>query len=53
VEDGVPTFTPDPEGFHDMQKNMPDENGNFKFNDLPTGDYYLITFIIPDKNTNR
>ncbi len=49
VEDGVPTFTPDPKGYHDTKKTMCDQEGRFEFNHLPAGDYYLVAFMLWDK----
>jgi hypothetical protein len=49
VEDGIPKFTPDPEGYHDTKKTMSNEKGEFEFNNLPLGDYYVIAFMLWDK----
>ena len=46
VEDGVPKFIPDPEGYHDTIKTSCDKEGNFEFNNLPPGKYYVIAFMI-------
>jgi len=46
VEDGIPKFTPDPEGYHDTIKTMCNKNGEFEFNNLPSGDYYVIAFML-------
>lgn len=49
VEDGVPKFTPDPEGYHATKKATCDAEGNFAFTDLPAGEYYLIAFMLWDE----
>ena len=49
VEDGIPKFTPDPKGYHDTKKTMCDKDGNFEFNNLPPGDYYVIAFMLWDQ----
>lgn len=49
VEGGIPKFTPDPEGYHDTKKTMCNEKGEFEFNNLPLGDYYVIAFMLWDK----
>ncbi len=49
LEDGIPTFTPDPEGYHDTIKMMCDEDGAFAYKDLPAGDYYIIAFMLWDE----
>ena len=49
VEDGVPKFTPDPEGYHETKKTMCNQKGEFQFNNLPKGDYYVIAFMLWDK----
>ena len=49
VEDGIPKFTPDPKGYHDTKKTMCNEKGEFEFNNLPPGNYYIIAFMFWDK----
>ncbi|MBW1294754.1 carboxypeptidase-like regulatory domain-containing protein [Aquimarina litoralis] len=49
VEDGIPKFTPDPEAYHDTKKTMCNQNGEFEYRNLPSGDYYLIAFMLWDK----
>jgi len=49
VEDGIPKFTPDPKGYHDTKKTMCNEKGEFEFNNLPLGEYYIIAFMLWDK----
>ncbi|WP_025742001.1 hypothetical protein [Aquimarina pacifica] len=49
VEDGIPKFTPDPEEFHDTMKTMCNKNGEFEFNNLPAGSYYVIAFMLWDQ----
>ncbi|WP_271765285.1 hypothetical protein [Aquimarina algiphila] len=49
VEDGIPKFTPDPKGYHETKKTMCNQKGEFKFNNLPKGDYYIIAFMLWDK----
>ncbi|RUT72112.1 hypothetical protein D0817_00370 [Flavobacterium cupreum] len=46
LEDGVPKFTPDPEGYHKTIKTFCDKEGNFEFKNLPPGDYYIVAFMI-------
>lgn len=48
VLDGVPRFIPDPLGYHKTRKTTCDENGDFEFNNLPDGTYYVIAFMIWD-----
>ncbi|AXT55201.1 hypothetical protein D1815_05295 [Aquimarina sp. AD1] len=49
VEDGIPKFTPDPEGYHKTRKIMCNEQGEFEFKNLPPGDYYIIAFMLWDE----
>ena len=49
IEDGIPKFTPDPEGYHDTLKTMCTKEGAFEFSNLPPGDYYIIAFMISEK----
>ncbi|WP_298417299.1 hypothetical protein [uncultured Kordia sp.] len=49
VENGIPTFTPDPKEYHDTKKTMCNEKGEFEFTNLPAGDYYIIAFMLWDK----
>lgn len=49
IEDGISKFIPDPEGYHDTIKTMCNKNGEFEFNNLPPGDYYIIAFMLWEK----
>lgn len=49
VQDGIPKFTPDPEGYHETIKTMCNEDGTFTFENLPAGDYYVIAFMLWDE----
>ncbi|WP_299241676.1 hypothetical protein [uncultured Aquimarina sp.] len=49
IENGIPKFIPDPEGYHKTRKIMCNEKGEFEFNDLPAGDYYVIAFMLWDE----
>lgn len=49
IENGIPKFIPDPEGYHKTRKVMCNEEGEFEFNNLPAGDYYVIAFMLWDK----
>lgn len=49
IEDSVPKFIPDPKGYHDTKKIMCNEAGEFEFNQLPVGDYYIVAFMLWDK----
>ena len=46
IADGVPQFTPDPEGYHDTIKTKCNKDGTFEFLNLPEGEYYLVAFMI-------
>ena len=46
VEDGIPTFTPDPKEYHDTLKTMCNKDGEFEFQQLPEGEYYVIAFML-------
>lgn len=46
LENGVPKFTPDPEGYHKTIKTFCDKEGNFEFKNLPAGGYYIVAFMI-------
>jgi hypothetical protein len=46
IENGVPKFFPDPESYHDTKKTMCNKNGEFEFDDLPKGEYYVIAFML-------
>src|SRR6187431_1864356 len=46
LEDGIPRFTPDPEGYHETIKTYCNKNGDFEFDNLPSGKYYVIAFMI-------
>lgn len=48
LEEGIPQFTPDPEGYHDTKKAICNAYGEFEFKDLPSGDYYLVAFMLWD-----
>lgn len=42
-----PRFTPDAPGYHEMLlKSSCDASGNFRFSNVPAGDYYVMVFII-------
>ncbi|WP_281991445.1 hypothetical protein [Aquimarina aggregata] len=49
IEDGIPKFTPDPKGYHDTIKTMCNKDGEFEFNNLPAGEYYIIAFMLWEK----
>ncbi len=49
IKNGVPKFTPDPEGYHATRKTMCNEKGEFEFKNLPEGNYYVIAFMLWDK----
>lgn len=49
IEDGIPSFTPDPKAYHETIKVMCNNKGEFEFNNLPKGDYYLIAFMLWDE----
>ena len=48
IEEGIPKFTPDPKGYHETIKVMCNSQGEFKFNNLPKGEYYVIAFMLWD-----
>ncbi len=48
IEDGVPKFRPDPKVYHDTKKNMCNKLGEFKYKELPAGNYYVIAFMLWD-----
>ncbi|MBQ4802129.1 hypothetical protein J8L88_04620 [Aquimarina sp. MMG015] len=49
IEDGIPKFVPDPEGYHNTRKAMCNEKGEFEFTGLPAGEYYVIAFMLWDE----
>lgn len=49
IEDGIPQFTPDPEEYHETKKTMCNHKGEFEFNNLPAGEYYIIAFMLWNK----
>lgn len=51
LENGVPKFTPDPEGYHKTIKTFCDKEGKFEFNNLPAGKYYIVAFMIWENQT--
>lgn len=53
VKDGLIRAIPDPEGYHETIKVMCDENGEFEFNNLPGGEYYVIAFMLWDEKSER
>jgi hypothetical protein len=53
IQDGVPKFTPDPEGYHATKKTMCNAKGEFEFTGLPAGEYYVIAFMIWDVPSNN
>jgi hypothetical protein len=49
LEDNPPKFTPDVKEYHDyVLKAVCDARGEFKFEQVPAGDYYVMAFIIWD-----
>ena len=49
VEDDPPKFIPDAAGYHQMLlKGVCDAKGEFSFGNVPSGDYYVMAFIIWD-----
>lgn len=53
IEDNPPKFTPDAKEYHDMViKTKCNANNEFSFNNISDGEYYVIGFIIWDKNEN-
>lgn len=53
IEDNPPKFTPDAKEYHDMViKTKCNANNEFTFNNISHGQYYVIGFIIWDKNEN-
>jgi hypothetical protein len=53
LEDNPPKFTPDAKGYHDMViKTQCNGNNEFTFSNISAGEYYVIGFIIWDKNEN-
>jgi hypothetical protein len=53
IEGTIPKFTPDPKGYHDMViKTKCNSNNEFAFNNISSGEYYVIGFIIWDINEN-
>jgi len=49
MEQNPPKFTPDAPEYHDtVIKGACDERGEFKFSNVPAGDYFVIAFIIWD-----
>ncbi|RYG12397.1 MAG: hypothetical protein EOO07_19115 [Chitinophagaceae bacterium] len=54
LEDNPPKFTPDVKEYHEMLiKSTCDNDGKFIFNNVPSGNYYLIAFIIWDANESN
>lgn len=53
LEDGVPKFIPDPEAYHETIKTYCDKNGDFEFNNLPKGKYYIIAFMIRENQSQK
>lgn len=49
IENGIPKFTPDPEGYHKTRKTMCNAMGEFEFKNLPDGEYYIIAFMLWDE----
>lgn len=49
LEDGIPKFIPDPEGYHETIKTFCNKQGDFEFNNLPPGKYYIIAFMFWEK----
>ncbi len=49
-----PKFIPDVKEYHEyLIKSECDSNSNFRFNAVPSGDYYLIAFVIWGKEPNQ
>jgi hypothetical protein len=49
MEQNPPKFTPDVPEYHEMLiKGACDQRGEFTFNNVPAGDYFVIAFIIWD-----
>jgi hypothetical protein len=49
LEDHPPKFTPDTKEYHEyLLKAVCDERGEFRFEKVPAGDYYVMVFIIWD-----
>ncbi|HTU64860.1 MAG TPA: nuclear transport factor 2 family protein [Steroidobacteraceae bacterium] len=49
VEDQPPKFTPDAPDYHEyLLKGACDARGEFRFEKVPAGEYYVMTFIIWD-----
>jgi hypothetical protein len=47
LEQNPPKFTPDLPEYHDMLiKGACDERGEFRFSNVPAGDYFVMAFII-------
>lgn len=53
IQDGVPRFIPDPHGYHKTLQTLCDSEGQFEFNQLPEGEYYIIAFMIWDEKVNE
>ncbi|RZA07850.1 MAG: hypothetical protein EOO68_02830 [Moraxellaceae bacterium] len=53
VKDNPPRFTPDVKEYHDMViKGQCNENNEFSFEQIKSGDYYIMAFIIWDSGSN-
>jgi hypothetical protein len=53
MEQNPPKFTPDVPEYHDMLiKGACDARGEFRFSNVPAGDYFVMVFIIWDDTSN-
>lgn len=48
LKDGVPKFIPDPKAYHHNKATKCNDKGEFIFENLPKGEYYVIAFMIND-----
>ncbi|MCV9387930.1 lipocalin-like domain-containing protein [Reichenbachiella ulvae] len=46
VQDGIPSFIPDPAIYHKTIKTYCKDDGSFELNDLPKGEYFVIAFML-------
>lgn len=49
IEDGIQKFIPDPDGYHETIKTRCNKAGEFEFENLPAGDYYVIAFMLKEQ----
>lgn len=53
LKDNPPKFTPDPKEYHEMLiKGKCNENSEFSFSQVNSGDYYIVAFIMWDNEVN-